>query len=186
MRDHEFREHGRPEDLLQELGYETQDIQYGKFARYGVFFLAFFLTMIVSGFGIMYLMTSTKLSGGRTVDYIPKTQAPPSTPLLQTNITARTDIRSLKMKETEALTTPAVIDEKHGQYRIPIDQAIDVLAKNGLPKTPAMQSGGVGTAGMSGSSNSSIANDGGTTFVGHVKYPAVQTSPTGGSDVSGG
>lgn len=145
MRDHQYREDGRPEDLLQELGYETQDIQYGKFARYGVFFLAFFLLMIVSGFLIMFLMTSTKLSGGRTVDYTPKTQAPPSTPLLQTNITARTDIRSLRMKETEALTTPAVKDERHGSYRIPIDQAIELTAERGLPKTAPMPSGGTST-----------------------------------------
>ena len=125
MRDIQYRDEGRPEDLLQELGYETQDIAYRKFAVYIGYFFGFFIFCIVAGFGIMWMMSPTKLAGGRMKDYVPKVNVPVGTPLLQSNITARTDIRSLRMKETAEMDTPAVVDQAHGVYRIPIDQAIN-------------------------------------------------------------
>ena len=151
MRDPQYREEGRPEDLLHELGYETQDIQYKRFAYYGAFFIAFFLICIVLGFVFVAAMSPTGLKGGRMADYVPKTTAPTSTPFLQSNITARTDIMSLRRKETEELTTSAPIDQAKGVYRIPIDQAIDMIAQQGLPKTPPMQTGGTAPAANSGS-----------------------------------
>lgn len=142
MRDPEYRDEGRPDDLLQELGYETQDIQYRKFTVYGAYFFGFFIACAIAGFFIMLLMSPTGWRGGRTADYIPKDQAPPASPLLQSNITARTDIMSLRRQETAALTSSAVLDQAHGVYQIPIDQAINLIAQRGLPKTPAMQTGG--------------------------------------------
>src|SRR5436190_15494004 len=111
MRDHHYREEGRPQDLLEELGYETQDIQYGKFAVYGAWFFAFFIFCVVGGFATLYLMSPTKLRGGRMADYEPKVTAPTSTPLLQSNITARSDIMSLRRQETEQMTASGPIDE---------------------------------------------------------------------------
>jgi hypothetical protein len=141
MRDHDKRTEGKPEDLLQELGYEPQDIQYKEFTSYAAYFLAFFIFCIVVGFGIMRFMLPTKLSGGRMATYEPKTPMPIGTPLLQSNITARTDIMSLRQKETEKLTGSEVLDESKGVYRIPVDNAIDILSKRGLPKTAALQEG---------------------------------------------
>jgi hypothetical protein len=146
MRDHEYREDGRPEDLLQELGYETQDIQYGKFAVYGAYFFGFLFLCVISGFAIMYFMSPTKLVGGRTADYEPKVKAPLSAPLLQSNITARTDIMSLRRKETAAMTTPMIIDQARGIYRIPVKDAIDIIAQRGLPATLPMPTGAPVTA----------------------------------------
>lgn len=155
MRDPEYREEGRPEDLLQELGYETQDIQYKKFARFGAYFFGFFFICIVLGFVFVYLMSPTKLQGGRMADYVPKTAAPTSTPFLQSNITSRTDIMSLRRKETEQLTTSGPVDQAKGIYRIPVDNAIDIIAQRGLPKTPPMQTGGTAAAANSGQTVSS-------------------------------
>ena len=142
MRDPEYRDEGRPSDLLQELGYETQDIQYRKFAVYAAYFFGFFIACIILGFVFVALMSPTGLRGGRMADYIPKTNPPLSTPLLQDNISARTDIMSLRRHETEILTSSAVLDQSKGVYRIPVDQAIDIMSQRGLPKTAPMQSGG--------------------------------------------
>lgn len=128
MRDIKYRDDGRPEDLLQELGYETQDIAYKRFSVYGAYFFGFFIFCIISGFFVMKWMVPTGLKGGRMADYVPKTDMPLSAPLLQTNISARTDIMSLRRKESEKLDSPGVIDQSHGVYRIPIDQAIDAAA----------------------------------------------------------
>lgn len=155
MRDPEYREEGRPEDLLQELGYETQDIQYKKFARFGAYFFGFFFICIILGFVFVALMSPTGLRGGRMADYVPKTVAPTSTPFLQSNITSRTDIMSLRRKETEQLTTSGPVDQAKGIYRIPVDNAIDIIAQRGLPKTPPMQTGGSAPAGDNGQTVSS-------------------------------
>src|SRR6476646_4621317 len=132
MRDPEYRQEGRPEYLLHELGYETQDIQYKRFAYYGAFFFGFFIFCILAGFAFVWMLSPTGLRGGRMADSIPKTTAPTSTPFLQSNITARTDIMSLRRNETAELTTSGVLDQAKGIYRIPIDNAIDLIAQRGL------------------------------------------------------
>lgn len=83
--------------------------------------------------------------------YEPKTQIPTGVPLLQSNVTTRTDIMSLRKKETERLTTSEEIDGGKGVYRIPVKTAIDILSKRGLPQTaaipaaaPAVSGGGRG------------------------------------------
>jgi hypothetical protein len=156
MRDPEYREEGRPEDLLQELGYETQDIQYKKFAVYGAYYFGFFFMCILLGFVFVYFMSPTKLQGGRMADFVPKTTAPTSTPFLQSNITSRTDIMSLRRNETEILTTSGPVDQAKGIYRIPIENAIDIIAQRGLPKTPPMQTGGTAPAANGGQTVSSV------------------------------
>jgi hypothetical protein len=150
MRDHDHRTGGKPEDLLEELGYEPQDIQYKKFTSYAAYFLAFFILCIILGFVIMWAMVPTKLQGGRMATYVPKTTMPVGTPLLQSNITTRTDIMSLRQKETAMLTGGGVIDQAKGVYRIPVASAIDILSKKGLPKTAPMQEGGSAFSGNSG------------------------------------
>ena len=142
MRDIQYRDNDRPEDLLEELGYETQDIHYKKFSVYGAYFFGFLIASAIAGFIIMYFMVPTKLSGGRMSSYVPKTQMPDSTPLLQTNITAKTDIMSLRRKESEILDTNGVVNRAKGEYRISIDDAINILAQKGLPKTAAVPSNG--------------------------------------------
>jgi hypothetical protein len=70
--------------------------------------------------------------------------APPSpNPLLQTNITTNTDIKELRQKETDELTTSAVLDAKAGVYRIPVSRAIELTVQRGLPQKPtSVKSGG--------------------------------------------
>ena len=138
MREKDYREEGRPEDLLQELGYETADIKYKQFAVYGVYFFGFFFACILLGFVAMYLMSPTKLTGPRMGDYVPKTTMPLSAPLLQSNITARTDIMSLRRKESAILDTSGVVDQAHGVYRIPVDTAIDDIARESDSQRAAM------------------------------------------------
>ena len=181
MRDPEYRGESRPEDLLHELGYETQDIQYKRFAYYGAFFFSFFVICIILGFVFIWLMSPTGLRGGRMADYVPKTTAPTSTPFLQSNITARTDIMSLRRKETEELTTSGPVDQAKGIYHIPIDSAIDIIAQRGLPKTQPMQTGGTApaaNAGTSGTASQPISNSASShTFRG--ESPTTPSNPGG-------
>jgi hypothetical protein len=148
MRDIKYRDEGRPEDLLHELGYETQDIAYKKFSIYGAYFFGFLIVSGIAGFVIMYFMSPTGLTGGKMSDVTPRVEAPLGTPLLQSNITARTDMRDLRQQETKELESAGETKVK-GVYHIPIDKAIDNVAKAGdadrakmgLPPATSAQSG---------------------------------------------
>jgi len=190
MRDIQYRDEGRPDDLLQELGYETQDIAYRKFAQYMGFFYGFFIVCIILGFVFMWFMVPTRLSGGRMGDYTPKVAMPVATPLLQSNITARTDIMSLRRKETAEMTTPAVVDQAHGVYRIPIDQAIDDVANGsdsdraamGLPPESA---NGAASTQFPGSNNVDLNADSGTSTVSRLVNSVKPTPRTSGFKLFG-
>ena len=148
MRDIKYRDDGRPEDLLQELGYETQDIAYKKFVKYGAGFFAFFFICIIAGIFIMLWMSPTGLTGGKMADSKSRVEAPTGTPLLQTNISARTDIRHLREQESAVLDASGESKEK-GFYHIPIDKAIEEVAnatdgeraQMGLPVATPKQGG---------------------------------------------
>ena len=57
------------------------------------------------------------------------------------------DLRQVRDEEDEALSTPEWIDESQGTLRIPIEAAIDLLAKRGLPATEqALPAAGAGPA----------------------------------------
>ena len=175
MREKAYREEGRPDDLLQELGYETADIKYKQFSVYGAYFFGFFIFCIIGGFVIMWLMSPTGLRGGRMSDYIPKTSAPLAAPLLQSDITARTDIMSLRQKEDATLSSSAVIDQAHGIYRIPIDNAIDDVANMSDSDRAAI---GLPPATASVASTSATETQGGPQL--HSSAPAMEGSVSSG------
>lgn len=57
----------------------------------------------------------------------------PSGPLLQDNETARTDIAALRRREDAVLSTAGPSLYHAGARRVPIAQAMDELARRGLP-----------------------------------------------------
>jgi hypothetical protein len=124
------------EDPLVELGYETRDADLKVLGKASAFFFGFIFFSFIIGFGIFWWLNpdarNEKAAGPPFAKYGP----PSPSPLLQTNITAKTDIKQLRMAETTALTTSAVIDRQKGIYRIPIDRAIDLIAQRGLPERP--------------------------------------------------
>ncbi len=77
-------------------------------------------------------------------------QLPPA-PRLQTN--PREDLKAMRAEEDQRLTTYGWVDQAGGVVRIPIDQAMQLLLKQGLPARPAPPPGpreGLPTASSSG------------------------------------
>jgi hypothetical protein len=66
----------------------------------------------------------------------PLAEAHPQTrgPLLQ--VSAREDLRALRAREEQVLTSAAWIDKDRQLARIPIDRAMQFVAQQGLPKWP--------------------------------------------------
>lgn len=134
------------ENALAKMGYETEDVEFKKLGRSIVFFFGFVVFCGVAGVLIFFLFLSggspygawEKFTGGPTetapfVDRLP--QAP--NPLLQTNLTARTDILDLRRQENALLHgRPSWVNKQKGIVRIPIDQAIDEYVRTqGVPSS---------------------------------------------------
>jgi len=131
--------HNEPEDLealahSQTQGYETRDVPVLKIGKaalgFYIFTVAAFAMTAVAVFMFYRIFTSASPMSHTALS--PRGQLPPA-PLLQSNITTKTDIMNMRAAETKALTTYGWVDEGAGIARVPVADAIDILAAKGLP-----------------------------------------------------
>jgi hypothetical protein len=123
------------EDALAHLGYETEDVEYRTLGKSILWFLGFVVFCGVAGVIIFFLFIGKSPAGaweafthppGDTTPFVNRMPASPN-PLLQTNVTARTDIRDLRRDESLLLHGGATwVDKDKGVVRIPIDHAVDL------------------------------------------------------------
>ncbi len=131
------------EDPLTDLGYEVRDMDLLAIGKATTIFFVFVTISFVLGFGILWILVGNgnPVKGFNALKdretQKPFITNPPKAPnpLLQTNITTKTDIKELRQNETALLTTSGVVDGAKGIYRIPIDRAIELTAQRGLPDT---------------------------------------------------
>jgi hypothetical protein len=140
----------RPPDLDRpkgdhQIGYEVRDVNawaVGKFAI-GLVLLCIFAIVLLLGF-FKYLQTHE----GPTVE--PARQFPPQPRLENTPIL---DLKAMRAAEDKILNSYGWVDQPKGVVRIPIAQAIDLLAQRGLPARPQ--------SGVQSSSDASVPTESG-------------------------
>lgn len=126
-------------DPLTDLGYEPQDLNMKGIGKASAWFFGFTVFCLVISFFIFRAMNPRAFA---EVDSYPaqpvSERIPPSpNPLLQSNVTAKTDMSDLRRMEDEALSTPAIIDPNQGIVRLPIDQAMTLYVERfGDPSRP--------------------------------------------------
>ena len=123
-------------DELKRLGYEPQDLDVGMAVKGTVAFYGFVvLALAMAGVIFFWINRDAFLyqptPAREFYSRIP--QAP--YPVLQTNITTKTDIMELRQHERQVLTSYGQVDADH--LRIPIDRAIDLVLQQGLVKGEA-------------------------------------------------
>jgi len=123
------------EDPLVELGYEVRDLNTVAIRNATIGFFVFAILSAVLGFGVYRIMNPTvfepKPLSHRVVPGAPN-------PLIQSNIAAKTDIMDVRQHETAVLTgPPRWVDPAKTHLRIPIDQAMEIIATKGVPATGA-------------------------------------------------
>jgi len=139
------------EDPLVEMGYEIRDIDMPKIKKAVYYFFAFAIFCIIAAwfslfgtpwgtpklFGVVPLgfegmnpMYARKDSGFNVVR---RTPAPPN-PILQTNVTAKTDMFKMRQEEDKRLNGTGYVDGNPNRAHIPIDRAIDLLVERGIGK----------------------------------------------------
>jgi hypothetical protein len=127
---------GPKEDPLIDMGYETRDIDIPTIRKAVIYFFVFATVMFGTGGLIYWKMNPNfdpKIAAQPEDLRIPKSPAP----LLQDNVSNFTDIMKLRQHETAMLNSTAYADASHSYLRIPIDNAIDIIAEKGVPKTGA-------------------------------------------------
>lgn len=115
------------------MGYETADVEYKGLARSVGFFFLFVIFCGVAGL-LIFIFGSVGWdqfwNGGNntTAPFVKHLPAEPN-PLLQTNVTAHTDLRDLRARENEVLHGKVSYMENGKDIRLPIDRAIDIYAR---------------------------------------------------------
>jgi hypothetical protein len=119
------------EDPLVDMGYEIRDINVKAIKTAVYVFLAFGVGCAVLGYIIFILMNPglrrqqqpSAMSMDRTIPEFPN-------PLLQDNLTVRTDMFLLRQEELQMLSgAPTRLE--NGNYRIPVESAINILSEQG-------------------------------------------------------
>jgi hypothetical protein len=124
------------EDPLVEMGYEVRDINIKAIKVATYIFFAFAVGSGAIGY-VIYELMNPRVMGGQPQPTFAKRIPQSPNPLLQTNMTAKTDIMSLRAKEDKFLTgAPGQLPD--GGYHIPIDAAMQMVAEQG-GRTPGVQ-----------------------------------------------
>ena len=121
------------EDPLVELGYEIRDVNTKALMKGTIGFFIFAIGSAVVGFIMFRLMYPVGFEAQTEVKrLIP--QSP--NPLVQSNLTAKTDIMDLRQQEEAALSAkPGWVDASKTKLHIPIERAMEIIAEKGMPST---------------------------------------------------
>lgn len=107
--------------------YEPKDVD-GKKVIW--FFVAFFIALAVIAGGLIWLFNFFKLAYEPAAQFYEPSQIPPPPRLL---VEPAEDMETFMRREERLLNTYGWNDEAAGVARIPIDRAMDLIVKRGLP-----------------------------------------------------
>ena len=127
----------RPEDR-----YDTRDLKIAGLWKHILGFFVFVALMVAfSAWLYSFFIPKLYPDGGHLRARTNPAIIPPKPyPLIQSGHDAMMDITQLKAKEREEITTFGWVDEKNGIARVPIEDAIEKTAKEGLaPKSSAVE-----------------------------------------------
>lgn len=116
------------------MGYEVRDLNVKAIRNATIGFFLFAAGSFVIGWWVYNAMNpAMTLDYQRTPDH--RRMPPANYPLLQNNVTAKTDIMALRQAESLQLKTTGYTDASRTAVHIPIDRAMDLIATQGLKPT---------------------------------------------------
>ena len=109
------------------VGHETSDVNVWAIGRFAIALVAICMISLLLLLGLFKYFQSHEETG--VANTVEPRKLFPQPQLQQTPVV---DLRTIRVEEDKVLNSYGWVDEKKGLVRIPIDQAIDVLAKRGL------------------------------------------------------
>lgn len=134
MSDHDKNEM-HDDDLLDEMGYEQADMDLsgGTVSKVSLTFIVFIIASL--GVSWLYWTAADRVGFFKSPENqrnVERRELPPEVPILQSNITAHEDMVSLRKVE-EAKLNAVGWNEDSDTAKIPVENAIEILAARGLP-----------------------------------------------------
>jgi hypothetical protein len=118
------------------IRYEKADVQEGAIARAGIILAVVALVSGLVVLGLFHFLLGRELRAEPPPPPLARAAGrQPPEPRLQERPTA--DVSALRAEEHEILTSHGWVDERRGVVRIPIEDAMRILAQRGLPLTAA-------------------------------------------------
>ena len=114
--------------------YEVRDIDPRRVVFIGIGLVTTILVVMMLTYTIYDYVTGRHIGRQPSTSSLAHTRAPTPEPHLSVN--APEELRQLRATENATLNSYAWVDKENGTVRIPIDRAIEVLAKKGLPTRP--------------------------------------------------
>jgi hypothetical protein len=124
------------EDPLIDMGYEIRDVDYPKLRKAVFYYFGFAIFCGLCGL-VVYLnrFVIFGIAAPKEGATMNRTLPKDPFPVLQTNISSKTDIADMRAEETKRLNATEYADDTHTVVHIPVDKAMQILVDRGLPKT---------------------------------------------------
>ncbi len=135
-------EHDDPELLteIEKLGYEPRDVPAEQTWKHAA--MLYISIAVVMGLSWVFMAIVDRSQAERPKSTFERGRSPEDPyPLLQSNVTAHGDIAKLRALEREKTDTAGWIDKEAGAARIPVNDAIGLVLREGLPQRGAESAG---------------------------------------------
>lgn len=138
--------HGPKEDPLTDLGYEPRDVNVGQLGKWVIGFFLFVVASLIASWviiatglhiGPIQIDAMSKAYAGKGDDFKSRKVPGSPNPILQNNVTAKTDIMDMRRAEEDRLKGYGWANAEKTKVTMPVDRAIDAMVSKGLPKTGA-------------------------------------------------
>ena len=120
-------------DMLAQMRYETRDFSFGAVGKFvfGTFLFAFL--GFLAAFGIFKWMNPGILENGKVSQPFAMKGPEAPNPILQTNVTAKSDIEEIRKNEMTQMRSYGNSDAP-GTVSVPIERALQQVAQDGIQK----------------------------------------------------
>ncbi len=115
-----------------EHGHEKSDANPGSIAGFEVALLLLAVVSMAAMGGLFYYFTNREAVADTSRSPLATERSLPPIPNLQVN--PASDLEQLRVEENKRLNTYGWVDKEQGIVRIPVEKAMEVVAKQGLPR----------------------------------------------------
>ncbi|MDP9055182.1 MAG: hypothetical protein M3N93_12925 [Acidobacteriota bacterium] len=133
-REHEIA----PRDINPDVSHERRDVNVFQISAFGIGLLLGCIIVVFAMwamFNFLFSREDAKNAGNPAAAMMNERRKLPPEPRLQAE--PRVEMKDLKADEDAILGSYGWVDPNKGIVRIPIDQAIDIVAQKGLPSKPS-------------------------------------------------
>jgi len=121
----------RDRAMDHQVGHELSDLRPGYIALFGIVLTTIIGAAAVITSLLIYFKAAEQSRHETPVPRLAREREPTPEPRLQ--IDAQNELRQMRAAEEAALNSYGWVDKDSGRVRIPIERAMEILAKKGLP-----------------------------------------------------